>query len=275
MTVEELLSSKKITFQPKGKDFLVSCLNPDHADRNPSMRVDQITGVYNCFSCGFKGNVFTLYGEKVSQLQIRRELLRRKIIEKRAETVGLPFPSNSVPYIGNWRQIKPETYKHFEAFQNGSSDHVGRIVFPIRDISGKIVAFNGRHTTGGNPKYKISPPGAKLPLFPAVSARNGKIMLVEGIYDMINLYDKGIKNVACCFGTKNISEDKLSLLKMQGATQVDIFFDGDDAGQNAAETIKAMCEKVGLFSRNVFLKNTDPGALSESQVKKLETKLYG
>lgn len=275
MTVEELLSSKKITFQPKGKDFLVSCLNPDHADRNPSMRVDQITGVYNCFSCGFKGNVFTLYGEKVSQLQIRRELLRRKIIEKRAETVGLPFPSNSVPYIGNWRQIKPETYKYFEAFQNGSSDHVGRIVFPIRDISGKIVAFNGRHTTGGDPKYKISPPGAKLPLFPAVSARNGKIMLVEGIYDMINLYDKGMKNVACCFGTKNISEDKLSLLKMQGATQIDIFFDGDDAGQNAAETIKVMCEKVGLFSRNVFLKNTDPGALNESQVKKLETKLYG
>lgn len=100
-------------------------------------------------------------------------------------------------------------------------------------------------------------------------------MLVEGIYDMINLYDKGIKNVACCFGTKNISEDKLSLLKMQGATQIDIFFDGDDAGQNAAETIKVMCEKAGLFSRNVFLRNTDPGALNESQVKKLETKLYG
>jgi DNA primase len=62
---------------------------------------------------------------------------------------------------------------------------------------------------------------------------------------------------------------------MQGATQIDIFFDGDDAGQNAAETIKVMCEKAGLFSRNVFLRNTDPGALNESQVKKLETKLYG
>ena len=131
MTVEELLNNKKITFQPKGKDFLVSCLNPNHADRNPSMRVDQITGVYNCFSCGFKGNVFTLYGEKVSQLQIRRELLRRKIIEKRAETVGLPFPSNSVPYIGNWRQIKPETYKHFEAFKMEAVTMWEELYFPF------------------------------------------------------------------------------------------------------------------------------------------------
>ena len=36
---------------PKGKDYVVSCLNPEHDDKNPSMRIDQITGIFNCFSC--------------------------------------------------------------------------------------------------------------------------------------------------------------------------------------------------------------------------------
>ena len=274
MTVQELLTKQSINFTPKGQDFVVSCLNPEHADKNPSMRVDQITGVFNCFSCGYKGNIFNKFGERVSQLQIRRDLLKRKIVEKRAECVGLSFPSNSIPYIGNWRNIKPETYKKFEAFQNSERDFVGRIVFPIRDISGNIVAFQGRHTSNGDPKYKFVPPGARLPLYPEINPREGKIILVEGVYDVLNLYDKGLRNAVCCFGTQNLNEDKLLLAKMQGVEQIDIFMDGDDAGQKAAADIKILCEKVGLETRNIHLKNTDPGALNENQVRSLEKKLY-
>ncbi len=142
-------------------------------------------------------------------------------------------------------------------------------------ISGKIVAFQGRHTSGGTPKYKFTPPGAKLPLFPQVSPRLGEIILVEGIYDVINLHDKGLRNVCCCFGTNNINEDKLLMLSMKGATKIGIFFDGDDAGQKAAENVKDMCEKVDLTSRNVYLENIDPGALIQSQVQKLKERLYG
>ena len=109
MTVEELLTSRGIYFMPKGADLLVSCLSPDHEDRNPSMRIDRITGIFQCFSCGFKGNIFTHFGEKANQLQLRRELLKKKIREKRSESVGLSFPQNITPYIGNWRAIKPET----------------------------------------------------------------------------------------------------------------------------------------------------------------------
>jgi DNA primase len=78
----------------------------------------------------------------------------------------------------------------------------------------------------------------------------------------------------CCFGTQNLNEDKLTLAKMQGVDQVDIFMDGDEAGQKAAADIKILCEKVGLESRNVHLKGTDPGALNEAQVRSLEKKLY-
>jgi DNA primase len=274
LTVEELLVSRQVYFVPKGADAIVTCLNPEHADSSPSMRIDKITGIFNCFSCGYKGNIFTHFGEKANQLQLRRELLKKRIREKRSESVGLSFPKGSVPYLGNWRDIKPETYKRFEAFQQHDPDHIGRIVFPVRDISGRIVSFNGRHTTGGTPKYMISPAGAKLPLYPIVEPIQGSIILVEGIYDMVNLHDKGLTNAVCTFGTKNINEDKLRMLSIQGVEEVIIFFDGDTAGQDAAKEVKEMVERVGLTSRNVGLKDTDPGALPLQSVQTLKRKLY-
>ena len=274
MNVEELLQSKSVPFMPKGKDFVVSCLNPEHDDNNPSMRIDQITGIFHCFSCGFKGNVFVHFGEKASFLHLRRELVKKKIREKRAESVGLPFPRSALPYVGNWRNIKPETYRKFEAFQEHEA-FVGRIVFPIRDISGRIVAFNARHMTGGTPKYLISPPGARMPLFPAkIDPIRASVILVEGIYDMINLHDKGLTNAVCCFGTRNINEEKLSILRLQGIEEAIVFFDGDEAGQTAAAKVQEMCENVDLLTRNINVVDIDPGALTENQVEKLKDKLY-
>lgn len=274
MSVENLLTSKDIYYIPKGKDFLVKCLNPEHADKNPSMRIDQITGIFQCFSCGFKGNLFNHFGEASSTLQIKREHLKKKIREKMASSVGLSFPQGYMPYVGNWRGIKPETYRKFEAFHHHDKDFVGRVVFPIRDISGKIVAFNGRHMSGGDPKYKIYPTGAKMPLFPQVKPIKDSVILVEGIYDAINLHDKGLPNAVCCFGTNNISVDKLSMLSIQGVNRIDIFFDGDEAGQKAAEKVKSLCEKADLLFRNIHLEGTDPGALTQPQIEKLKRKLY-
>jgi len=274
VTVEELLTSKQVYFMPKGGDCLVSCLNPEHLDRNPSMRIDRITGIFQCFSCGFKGNIFSHFGEKANHLQVRRELLKKNIREKRSESVGLSFPRNAIFYQGNWRNIKPETYKNFEAFQHHDPDYIGRIVFPIRDISDRIVAFQGRHTTGGLPKYKFSPAGSKLPLFPVVEPIQGSVILVEGIFDMINLHDKGLTNAICCFGTKSINEDKLRMLSIQGVEEVVVFFDGDDAGQTAAKEVKEMADRVGLSSKNVALKDTDPGALPLKSVQTLKSKIY-
>jgi len=275
VNVETILTDKNIYFLPKGGDFLVRCLNPEHEDKNPSMRIDQITGIFNCFSCGFKGNLFNYFGERANQLQQRRELFKKKLIQKRSESVGLSFPQNRLPFVGNWRNIRPETYRKFEAFQHPDPDFIGRIVFPIKDISGKIVAFQGRHTAEGTPKYKFTPPGARLPFFPVVEFIKGSVILVEGIFDMINLHDKGLTNAVCCFGTNNYNETKLSMLRVQGAEYVDVFFDGDEPGQQAAEKLVSECEKVGLVARNVYLKETDPGALSQTSVDKLRKKLYG
>ena len=275
MNVQDLLVEKQIPFKAKGQDFVVQCLNPDHDDSNPSMYINQTTGLFHCFSCGYKGNLFNHYGRTVNQLQLKREIMKKKIAVKMAESIGLSMPKDYNPYVGNWRNIRPETYKEFDAFLHISDVFRDRINFPIRDISGKIVAFQGRHTAGGTPKYKFSPPGAKIPLYPLSKPRAGEVLLVEGLFDVLNLYDKGLRNAVCCFGTNNINEDKLKMLSIQGVSRVGVFFDGDDAGQKAAERIIGMCEKVGLLARNIHLKDMDPGALTEPQVKTLERRLYG
>ena len=278
MKVVDLLQERKLDFKISGRDYLVKCLNPDHEDKNPSMRIDNITGVYNCFSCGFKGNIFKLFGAPSNYLDVKRQKLIDAIEQKRSSSVGLPFPKGYTPYVGNWRNIKPETYKHFDAFLHHETQFVGRVVFPIRDITGKVVAFNGRHMTLSEKlKYMIYPPQATLPLYPAsIKPIKGRAILVEGIFDMINLFDKGLSNAICCFGTNNVDADKLSILKMQDIMGVDIIFDGDDAGQKAAENVRVLAERAGLITRNVNLgQNIDPGSLAEQQVKNLGERLYG
>ena len=276
MNVEELLNTKDISFIPKGKDFLVRCLNPEHEDRNPSMRVDQITGIFNCFSCGYKGNLFTHFGQKANKMELRKQLMRKKIDEIRFQSSGLQMPEGYMPYVGNWRNIKPETYKDFEAFIHAGKDFNGRICFPIRDRSARIVAFQSRTTGDQQPKYLNTPPGAKLPLFPIVKPLQGRIILVEGLFDVINLHDKGLTNAVCCFGVNNVTEEKLQVLTVAGVEGIDVFLDNDDAGQAASKKIREMCESLDIDSRNIAFgdKNLDPGALAQTQVDKLKSKLY-
>jgi len=274
MNVEDLLQAKNIEYIPKGGDFVIRCINPDHEDRNPSLRIDRITGIYNCFSCNAKGNIFTHFKEKPNELQVRRESLKKKIRLKASESVGLSIPVDAHPYEGSWRGINPETYRRFEAFESLQQDFRGRLVFPIRNISGHIVAFNGRHMSDGVPKYLISPPHAKIPLFPQATPYRGSIILVEGIFDMLNLHDKGLTNTVCSHGTRNVNKLKLSLLKIQGVGKLYIFFDGDTAGQEAASSVKDLCEEVGIISTNIHIKHKDPGELSLPQIIKLKEQIY-
>lgn len=285
MTPQEILLKKKINYLPKGKDLLVRCLNPEHEDKNPSMRIDTITGIFHCWSCGFKGNIFNHFGQKANQLQIRRHKVKEKIAEKLAENIGLEIPINAIPFQEEWRGISGETFKKFEAFQHNDPNFIGRVVIPIRSAANKIVAFVGRHMTKNeNPRYLIYPVKANLPLFPVFpEAIEGRIILVEGIFDMLNLWDKGLTNVMCTFGTSTIlgqtskGPERLKLLKIRGVFGVDILFDADEAGQKAAIQIRDKLENELEFDvRNYKLKaGTDPGDLTAPEVMRLKERLYG
>jgi DNA primase len=92
---------------------------------------------------------------------------------------------------------------------------------------------------------------------------------------MLNLHDKGLTNAVCAFGTKTITKEKLTLLKVQGVTGIDLFFDNDKAGQDAAEIVKDLAESIGFVVTRISAKVADPGELTASQVIKLGETLYG
>ena len=276
MIVDEILVSRGIEFRPSGKDYLIRCLSPDHEDRNPSLRIDKTTGVFNCLSCGYKGNIFDHFGEKANWLQIKRQRLKDSISEKLLEATGYTIPENAVPFHRDWRGISAQTFAKFGAFQHNNPEYIGRVVIPVTGISGKTIAFCGRHQGQVDPKYLFHPTGAKLPLFPIVKPVQGRIILVEGIMDMLNLHDKGLTNAVCAFGVNKVTDDKLNILKIQGVSAIDIYFDNDDAGQLAAEKLEKFLEARDVTSRNIIVPNIkDPGELTALQVLKLKEELYG
>ena len=279
MIAEDLLREKKIDYRISGRDALISCLNPEHDDTNPSMRVDKVTGIFNCFSCGYKGNLFTYFGAPASPLEVRMHRIKEKVNKVKSETVGIQLPKDRVPWKGGGiRNISEETLSIWGAFTWNVPQFENRIIFPIRDIRGKTVALIGRSLDDfSNQKYYIYPNGAEMPFCPAkIKPVQNRVILVEGIFDALNLWDKGLKNTVCTFGTQQVNWGKLSLLKLQGVQGIDIIFDGDEAGIKAAEQAKGLAEQLELSARVVKLRdNIDPGNLTKPEIERLKEKLYG
>lgn len=278
MDVIELLNKQKLSYTVSGQDYTIQCLSPDHEDNNPSLRIDKISGVMNCFSCGFKGNIFTHFQVTPTGKQIKIEKLKSMINKMRSQGVGLKMPDKFISYMGTFRGIKGETLKEFGAFTHFEKTYTGRLVFPLKDSTGKIRAFIGRGMDNTvQPKYKIHPPGAKLPMFPALPGiKEGQVLLVEGIFDALNLIDKGISNVVCVFGTNNFNKTKLSLLKIQGVESIGVLFDGDIAGRTAAQKIVEMCEEENMPASIIpITEGEDPGGLTQDRVNSLKEYLYG
>lgn len=278
--VEDLLKDKGIHYGISGKDFLIKCLNPEHDDSNPSCRVDRLDGKTHCFSCGFKTNIYKYFGVLTgNQIHVKTAKLKEKIKQLSIDTRGLEFPDQIVPYTHTFRGISKETLKKFEAFHLSIEDKEmrgfeDRIIFPIRDITDKIVMFLGRHTlSNGNPRYLNYPSGVQIPLFPC-KVKTHSLVLVEGIFDMLNCYDKGLTNVVCTFGTNTLQKDtkhKLLPYKTQGVHKVYIMFDGDDAGREAAKKLKPLIEECELEVEIIELENdTDPGELSEEYIHSIK-----
>jgi len=73
-----------------------------------------------------------------------------------------------------------------------------------------------------------------------------------------------------------VTVDKINILKIQGVSGIDIYFDNDEAGQNGSAKLKDLLEHNEVSSRNIiFGKVKDPGELTALQVIKLKETLYG
>ena len=114
-----------------------------------------------------------------------------------------------------------------------------RVIFPIHNIKGKIIAFGARAMSEAQPKYLNSPEttwfNKRFELYglhQAMQTRERTLLVTEGYMDVIKLWQHGVKNAVAALGTA-IGDSHISQLKKR-AEKVYFSFDGDTAGQKAA-----------------------------------------
>ena len=155
-------------------------------------------------------------------------------VERQALAAALPFEDAMLIEAG--MRIDVEGKDPYDRFR-------GRLMLPIQDARGRVIAFGGRilDADAHGPKYLNSP---DTPLFDkgrtlynlhraAPAARqSGRIVVVEGYMDAIALANAGIAEVVAPLGTA-LTENQIELLWRQVERPI-LCFDGDNAGQRAA-----------------------------------------
>ncbi len=152
-----------------------------------------------------------------------------------------------------------------------------RVIFPIHNLTGRVIGFGGRIRTAAEnkPKYINSPESdiynkskALYGIFFAKNAiiRQDNCYLVEGYTDVISLHQAGIGNVVASSGT-SLTTDQIKLIK-RFTRNITILYDGDPAGIKASFRGIDMILEEGMNVKIVlFPENEDP----DSYVRKHRT----
>ena len=129
-----------------------------------------------------------------------------------------------------------------------------RLMFPICDARGKVIAFGGRVLDDSKPKYINSPENVVYSkgrhlfgLNLAKKEATKKLLIVEGYMDVISLHQRGVKNVVGALGTA-LTEQQGWLLR-KTTEQVILGFDADGAGQTAITRSMEILQNMGCDMR--------------------------
>jgi len=215
--------------------------------RNDVGRVNKMAAAY------FSKNLFSQAGKEA-----RDYLRKRGIQDDVIKEFGLGYA------LDGWRHLRD----HFEKAgislklveqsglvipkANGGGSFYdrfrGRLIFPIEDVGGSVIAFGGRIIGSGEPKYLNT---SESPVY--IKGRNlyglnrtkedirkkGYAILVEGYFDLITLWASGIRNVIATLGTA-LTRDHVDLMRRYTSHVVAVF-DPDEAGK------KALTRSIELF----------------------------
>ena len=153
------------------------------------------------------------------------------------------------------RGISRQTAEHFGVgFFGGKGSMSGRVVIPIHNEVGELVAYAGRSIDNSEPRYKL-PAGfhKSLELYNlhrAIATGERGLIVVEGFFDCIKVHQAGYPFVVALMGC-SMSEEQERLL-LAAADMVLIMLDGDEAGrQGTDEILRRLSRRMWVKSVNV------------------------
>lgn len=195
--------------------------------------------------------------------EAREYLQKRQLSLKTIKRFGLGYSPKLRQSLSN--HLKSKGFKESEivaanlAFKSKSGKGIydrfsDRVMFPIIDLRGNVIAFGGRLMGEGKPKYlntSDTPVFKKSSnLFSLNNAKNSgerSLILCEGYMDVIAVNQAGFQNAVATLGTALTSE-QASLMKRY-ADEVIICYDADEAGQKATARAIELLRNAGLQIR--------------------------
>jgi len=266
VTLEALLRHYQIPGLRRHRDQLQGCCPIHRGQRNDSFRINLTKNIFQCFACQAHGNVLDFvvameqcsmreaalrlqqwFGIRPSGLRLypaaagrqKGKLVRKEEGSNRPLRFALTGVEGNHPYLAQ-RGIDPATAAEFGVgFYLGPGLMSGRIVIPIYNLHGQLVAYAGRALDNRQPKYKL-PAGFRkaLELFnlQRAMATGGRIVIVvEGYFDCVRVHQAGFPCVVALMGSSLSAAQESGLRRhFEGIV---LMLDGDAAGRAASDVI--------------------------------------
>jgi DNA primase len=291
--MERLLSRYRIDWLHKSGNELRGRCPIHRGEGQNTFHVSLSKNAFQCFSCKARGNVldFVAAMEKCSLREAALKLKEWFSVDVSATAKAKPAasrdrgaeqtPAANKPlgfqlkgvdcehaYLKN-RGITPETAREFGVgFFGGKGSMHGRVVIPIHNERGELLAYAGRSIDGSEPKYKL-PAGFHKSLELYNLHRVGEsdgVILVEGFFDAMKVAQSGFPVLALMGSSLSSRQEELVVQRFK---RVVLMFDGDEAGRKATE------ECLGRLGGQVWVRtvalpdNNQPDHLDTEDIQRL------
>lgn len=208
--------------------------------------------IYDLSNKYFQNNIQTNYGKKA-----KAYLSGREINEEMIKDYGIGLSLDKTDDLVSLLQKKGYDLNTLNQIGLASYDkdlYISRIMFPLKDLNGRIVGFSGRRYDGkkedkyintkqtsifhkGNLLYNYSDSKESV-------RQKNQVIVMEGFMAVIRASTIGVKNAVALMGTA-MTKEQADLIKRLSRNVV-LMFDGDDAGRKATLTNGEELEKLGL-----------------------------
>jgi DNA primase len=266
--------------------------------RDDSFRASLSKNVFHCFACQAHGNVLDLvaamercsireaacklqrwFGIAVSGATARpepegarkTELVREKERRNPPLHFALTGVDHAHPYLRQ-RGIDRATAAEFGmGFYGAPGLMSGRIVIPIRNPSGEIVAYAGRALDGRSPKYKL-PAGFRkawelFNIQRAAATSSQTVIVVEGYFDCVRVHQAGFPFVVALMGSSlSASQERVLVERFE---RVFLMLDGDAAGRAASRVISTRLSETCCVALVNVPEGKQPDQLSPTIIQDL------
>ncbi len=260
-----LLHRYQVKLRRSGPDQYRGCCPIHGGQGRDAFHANLSKNVFHCFACGAGGTVLDFVAA-MDRCSLREAALKlacaigpiapttapacpkRLVTKKRKCSSPLGFTLRGVdtahPYL-TARGIETRTAVQFGVgFYGGSGIFAGRLVIPIHNERGELVAYCGRAVDGTQPRYRFPPGFAKseflFNLHRAAAAGQPTVVVVEGFFDCLKLHQAGVPAVVALMGAELYEAQKRALLRH--FRTIILMLDGDVAGHRGTTAMTAQLQ---------------------------------